>query len=85
LVSAIIQKPVNCLYDQAAVNDFLLNGGAIVFQDDQTVPQVKALQCSDWMRLKRRTKFPFKKLINEGVKWGDTEIMRRYQICFQST
>jgi len=85
LVSAILQKPVTRLYDQSSVSQFLLHGGAVIFQDDQSVPPSSSIQCTNWMRLKKRAKFPFERLMTKGVKWGDPEIMRRYQICFQST
>ncbi len=85
MVSATLKKPVTILTDIGSMERFLASGGAVILQDDQNFPEWSAMKCSDWKRLKRRTKFPFTKLIREGLRWGDPEIMRTFRICFQST
>jgi 4-amino-4-deoxy-L-arabinose transferase-like glycosyltransferase len=82
--SATLGKPVTVLTDVESLNRFLDGGGAIILEEDQLYPELSGLHCADWQRLKRRIRFPFLKLLKEGVRWGDPEIMRTFRICFQS-
>jgi 4-amino-4-deoxy-L-arabinose transferase-like glycosyltransferase len=82
--SATLGKSVAVLTDVGSFNRFLENGGAVILEEHQFFPELTGLQCADWQRLKRRTRFPFVKLLKEGVRWGDPEIMRTFRICFQS-
>jgi 4-amino-4-deoxy-L-arabinose transferase-like glycosyltransferase len=85
MVSAIIHKPARVITDPQQVMEAIKNGDAVVYQDDQIPMQGPDLQCEEWKRLKRRTKFPFQRLLSEGVAWGDPEITRVFRICFQSS
>jgi len=81
LISAAIATPVQMIFEKNNLDTFLARGGAVIFQEDQQSDFQKSLQCKDWKRLKRRTKFPVQQFLREGIHWGDPEMMRDYHIC----
>jgi len=81
LISTILSKPVSRIHDLSQLDAFVKSGGAVIFQDGQTAAAGFGYSCTDWQRLKRRTKFPVQRFLKEGIHWGDEEITRNFRIC----
>jgi len=81
LISAAIGQSVQRIYDKTKIDSFLAAGGTIILQEDQQVDFPHNINCIEWQRLKRRTKFPIQKFLINGIVWGSPEIMRKFKIC----
>jgi 4-amino-4-deoxy-L-arabinose transferase-like glycosyltransferase len=81
LVSSALKTDIQRLYNSSEYENFLNHGGAVILQEGQMAEHLNDLNCIAWPRLRKRIKFPFKKLIQSGLNFGDPELMRSYQIC----
>jgi 4-amino-4-deoxy-L-arabinose transferase-like glycosyltransferase len=76
--------------DLAQVDDYLKIGGSLILSDVQIDQRRAAIQaqvdwvCTPWPRLKRRTKFPLRELVMDGLSVEDEKMLRNYQICRSS-
>jgi len=83
LVSAALQTDLSRLEGKAQVEAFLNRGGSVILQDDQTWAE-PGVECVDWIRLRRRMKFPLIRLLKEGLAHDDPALIRRFRICKKS-
>ena len=79
LVSAALGRPVSRLKSNLEETLFLQRGGLVVLTDNQS--SLPGVQCTPWRRLKRRLKFPFLKLLRDGLSIEDPNLHRTYQLC----
>ena len=84
LISAGLGKSVQRIYKVEEIDSFLAQGGFVILAEDQSINKMDQLKCFNWNRLKRRTKFPFEKLLKENVTFGEQEITRTYKVCTSS-
>jgi hypothetical protein len=84
LISAGLGKSVQRIYKVEEIDSFLAQGGFVILAEDQSINKMDQLKCFNWNRLKRRTKFPFEKLLKENVNFGEQEITRTYKVCTSS-
>jgi len=80
LMSAAIGQRIHLLKTMNEVNQVLKMGAKVIFTDEQGA-FANGLKCQDWVRLKRRMKFPLRELILSGLRVDDPALSRRYQIC----
>lgn len=80
LISSALGKVVKRIEDPKRMNDFLSHGGTVIFSDEiQNRPT--PLQCTDWVRLKRRLRFPVDSLLFKGLSIDDPDLHRIFKIC----
>ena len=79
LISAAMAEPIARVHNESEERAFLEKGGSIILSDEQTA--LAGSRCEPWRRLKRRIKFPIKKLITEGLSIEDPDLHRTFQIC----
>ena len=84
MISAALGKPIKRIYREDEIDSFLAHGGSVILADHQSLKNVSQLKCVGWNRLKRRTKFPFEKVLEAKISFGDQEINRVYQFCSAS-
>jgi hypothetical protein len=83
LVSSAVNMSIRRIYSSSEMKEFLASGGAVILQDSQSAEN-DGLACKDWIRLRKRMKFPLVRLLSEGIDYGDPSVMRSYQICAQT-
>lgn len=81
LISSALGQEIKRIYHREELDSFLAQGGSVIFQDDQGALRTSNLNCVLWQRVKRRMKFPIEKMLREGIRWGDAEVMRANYIC----
>ena len=79
IISVALGEPVLRLYDDTAEKQFLSQGGNVIYADSQKVPNETF--CKDWVRIKKRIKFPIQKLLLEGLRADDPILTRTYRVC----
>jgi 4-amino-4-deoxy-L-arabinose transferase-like glycosyltransferase len=81
LISSVLGHSMQRIYSLTDLDNFLAIGGTVILQPEQLMDQTQKMKCTNWNRLKRRTKFPIQKLFLNGIRWADPELMRTYRIC----
>jgi 4-amino-4-deoxy-L-arabinose transferase-like glycosyltransferase len=80
LVSAAIGQGIKRV-DRSGVSQFLQQGGAVILDENQKSSLELNLNCRPWPRLKRRMKFPFDRLLLEGLHSNDPDVLRMFFVC----
>ena len=80
LVSAALSAPIARLKWDEERNSWLKSGNILILSDEQEAVAI-GLQCVDWVRLKKRMKFPLSQLFLKGLSIEDSSLHRTYHLC----
>ncbi|MBS1959409.1 MAG: hypothetical protein JST80_08060 [Bdellovibrionales bacterium] len=83
LVSAAIRQDISRI-EEPGLDAFVKSSGVLLLSEEQHSSSLIVgmnLDCASWPRLKRRLKFPFKRLLREGLAADDAEVIRFFFIC----
>jgi hypothetical protein len=80
LISAAMSQNLQRINSEQALEGFLKNGGGVIFTDEM-LSRTKGLKCVEWVRLKRRIKFPISMLLKDGLSIQNPDLHRNYHLC----
>ena len=80
LVSAALGAPVQRLANTEAMSGWLASGRSMILSDEQEA-RTRGLLCADWIRLKRRIRFPLKELLIHGLPIDSPDLHRVFHLC----
>jgi hypothetical protein len=80
LVSAAVQRRIHVLPSREMATQHLKSGDVILFNDEQST-WAEGYRCQDWVRLKKRIKFPLAQLMRDGLSIEDASVNRHFKIC----
>jgi 4-amino-4-deoxy-L-arabinose transferase-like glycosyltransferase len=80
LVSAALSTPISRLKFEEERNTWVKSGNLLILSDEQDAI-AQGLKCVDWVRLKKRLKFPLTQLFLKGLSIEDSTLHRIYHVC----
>jgi hypothetical protein len=83
IISTAIAKPIS-LVTLENKEKFLKRGGALILDPDQALKvRNNKLNCHDWVRFRKRMRFPLQELVQNGLNAQSDSVLRNYSICKQ--
>jgi 4-amino-4-deoxy-L-arabinose transferase-like glycosyltransferase len=80
LISVALGAEVRILTRAEEADRHLAEGGLLILTDEQEA-EARGLHCAQWERLRKRMKFPVSRLLLEGLRADDPELLRTYRVC----
>ncbi len=80
MISAATGIRIAVLRSDADAERHVRSGGALIL-DENSPPPAPALRCLDWVRLRKRIKFPIREFLLQGLPVSDPSLHRVFKVC----
>jgi 4-amino-4-deoxy-L-arabinose transferase-like glycosyltransferase len=79
MISAATGKRVSVLKTDVDAERHIRSGGALILDEGEVLPP--GLRCLDWVRLRKRVKFPLREFLIRGLPVSDPALHRVFRVC----
>jgi hypothetical protein len=80
MVSAATSRRIQVLGAGGDAERHLRTGGVLILDENES-PPAGGLRCLDWVRLRKRVKFPIREFLLRGLPVSDPSLHRVFKVC----